>query len=277
MAPVGRAGEPGIRHGRCRCIGTPFARARLVSGILAVFLLSLLPGAGNFAGAMLAELGRTSPRLLNWALHAASGIVIAIIAVELMPEVLRGLSGWWIAAAFAGGGATYMLLEWLIERRQQRTGRDRTGMWMIYIAVAVDLTSDGLMIGTGAAVSPALAMVLAAGQVLADVPEGYATLATFRDKGLGRRARIALAASFFLYVVGSALGSYFLLRGAPEPMKMAGLAFVSGLLMVAAVEDMLSEAHEAREDTRHSVASFIGGFVLFTLVSAGLDTMLGTD
>lgn len=236
-----------------------------------VLILSLLPGAGNFAGGMLAEFWRTSPRLLNWALHAAAGVVIAIVAVELLPEALRTLAGWWIAAAFAAGGVGYVLLESMLERKQaqNRDGGQRR-MWMIYIAVAVDLTGDGLMIGAGSAVSSSLAMVLAAGQVLADLPEGYATVANFRDKGIPRGRRILLSASFFLYVVGAALIAYFLLRETAQSVKLAALVFVAGLLSVAAVEDMLKEAHEAREDTRRSVLAFIGGFALFTLVSAGL-------
>jgi hypothetical protein len=32
----------------------------------------------------------------------------------------------------------------------------------------------------------------------------------------------------------------------------------------------ISEAHEVAEDTRGSVLAFVGGFVLFILVSAGL-------
>ena len=55
---------------------------------------------------------------------------------------------------------------------------------------------------------------------------------------------------------------------------MAVLAFVAGLLTVAAVEDMLEEAHEARQDNRSSVVAFVAGFVLFTLVSVGLETLL---
>ena len=35
---------------------------------------------------------------------------------------------------------------------------------------------------------------------------------------------------------------------------------------------MLEEAHEAREDSRRSILAIIGGFALFILVSAGLDT-----
>ena len=243
-----------------------------------VLLLALLPGAGNFAGGMAAEFWKTSPRLLNWALHAASGIVIAIVAVELIPEALGALAGWWIAAAFAAGGVTYILLGSVTEGLQKGAGggaEGRSRMWMIYIAVAVDLSSDGLMIGTGSAVSPGLAIVLAAGQVLADLPEGYATVANFRANNVPRRRRILLSASFFLYVIGAAVLAYFLLRNAPETLKMAALVFVAGLLSVAAVEDMLEEAHDTREDNRRSVLAFVGGFALFTLVSAGLETLIG--
>lgn len=243
-----------------------------------VLLLSLLPGAGNFAGGLLAEFWRPSMRLLNWALHAAAGIVIAIVSVELMPEALGTLAGWWIAAAFAAGGIAYIFIQAVVQRIQPSGGREaRTGMWMIYIAVAVDLTSDGLMLGSGAAVSSSLAVVLAVGQVLADVPEGYATVANFRDKGVPRSRRLLLAVSFFAYVIGAAFLSYFLLRNAPEAIKMAALVFVAGLLTVAAVEDMIEEAHEAREDSKWSVIAFVGGFSLFSLVSAGLTTVLGAN
>lgn len=143
-------------------------------------------------------------------------------------------------------------------------------MWMIYAAVAIDLTSDGLMLGTGAAISPMLGITLAAGQLLADFPEGYATIANFRDNGVPKSRRMFLSASFIIYVVGAAIASFLLLRGAPEELKAAALVFAAGLLTVAAVEDMLEEAHDAGEDNRRSILAFIGGVALFTLVSAGL-------
>lgn len=67
---------------------------------------------------------------------------------------------------------------------------------------------------------------------------------------------LLLSASFFLYAVGAALLSYFLLRNTPETMQVAGLMFITGLLTVAAVEDMLAEAHDVHEDTRWSVLAF---------------------
>lgn len=248
-----------------------------MSTLGAVVLLSLLPGLGNFAGGMAAELVRSSPRMLNWALHAAAGIVLAIVSVELIPTALHTLGGVWLALALAAGGLAYVAIEYVVERGRGdgRNGvKRRTGMWMIYIAVAIDLSSDGLMIGTGSAVSFDLALVLAAGQVLADIPEGYASVANFKANGVPRARRVALSASFILFCAATALLTFFLLRGAGEPVKMAALMFGAGLLILAAVEDMLEEAHESREDTRLSVLFFLAGFVLFTLVSVGLESWM---
>lgn len=250
----------------------------VLDGLWMILLLAALPGAGNLAGGLIAEVWRSTPAYLNWALHAASGIVIAVVAVEILPEALRSLAGWWIALAFLAGGMAYIAIETMIDRLRSGGPADDGGsMWMIYVAVAMDLTSDGLLIGTGSAVSPALALALAAGQVLADVPEGYAAIANLRDKGVVRWQRLLLALSFFMFAIGAALISFFLLRAAPEEFKAAALVFVAGLLTVAAVEDMLEEAHDAREDNRRSVLAFVGGFALFTVVSAGLDRLVGGE
>ncbi|GAB4241534.1 MAG: hypothetical protein Kow0032_29530 [Methyloligellaceae bacterium] len=241
-----------------------------MSGLLTVLGLALLPAFGNFSGGLLAEFRQTSKRNLNRALHAAAGIVLAIVAVELVPRALENSSGWIVGIAFGLGGLAYVGIERLVERLQKGGGGESTSMWMIYIAVAVDLFSDGLMIGAGSAVSPGLALVLALGQVLADVPEGFATIANLKDKGVPRRRRLLLGAAFAIPVLVAAALAYTLLRGQSDALKMAALVFTAGLLTVAAVEDMITEAHESAQDAPGSVLAMIGGFVLFTFVSAGL-------
>lgn len=239
--------------------------------------LALLPALGNFCGGLLAEFSHTTSRRLNWALHGASGLVIAIVAVEIMPRVLESLSAWLITLSFVLGGCAYVGIEQVIHRIQeksQNSGRRQAGVWMIYIAVSIDLFSDGLMIGAGSAVSVSVAFVLAAGQVLADVPEGFATVADMKDKGIARKRRMLLSLSFVFPVVLAAGFAYFILRDQPESLKLAALTFTAGLLMVAAVEEMLSEAHESKDDTKSSIFAFVGGFALFILVSAGLEELL---
>lgn len=142
----------------------------------------------------------------------------------------------------------------------RNAGAQCSGMWMIYVAVAMDLFSDGLLIGTGSAVSSSLALVLALRQTLADVPEGFSVIASFKQKGVPRAKRLLLAAFFVVPVVLAAALGYALLRDQSEALKMASLVFVAGLLTVAAVEEMIAQAHEGAEDTRFSVLSFSAGF-----------------
>lgn len=239
---------------------------------LTVVGLALLPALGNFAGGMAAELWRPSNINLNRALHAAAGIVLAIVAIELLPRALQSTSGWMVGVVFGLGGSAYLGVQRLVERLPSSgTGNaGRTRMWMIYVAVLTDLFSDGLMIGTGAGVSTGLALILAVGQLLADVPEGYAAVANMRDKYVPRKRRVLMAASFAIPVLAASIGAYYLLRNQSEVIQMGGLVFVAGLLTVAAVEDMIGEAHESTRDMRGSVFAMVIGFVLFTFVSAGL-------
>jgi ZIP family zinc transporter len=246
-----------------------------VNSIWQVLGLALLPALGNFAGGLLAERFPVSKRQLNRALHAAAGIVLAVVAVELMPEALAQISAWVVALGFGLGGLAYVILGSIVEKAQRSDGSKHSpnlGTWMIFIAVSIDLFSDGLMIGTGSSISPAMALALALGQVMADVPEGYATIANMKYKGIPRAKRLLLSASFALPVLIAATLAYYLLRDQSAFWKMAALTFTAGLLTVAAVEDMLSEAHESSEDNRSSVLAFTGGFVLFVLVSAGLES-----
>lgn len=239
-----------------------------MSAFVSVLLLALLPAAGNFGGGVLAELLRTSKRAVSWALHAAAGIVIAVVAVEIMPEALPAAPGWLLTLAFVLGGAFYLGVEWLVERAQARRGGGESGsVWMIYFAVSMDLFSDGLLIGAGSAASASLGLALAVGQMLADVPEGFASIVSFKQKRFSRRKRLGLSASFAAPVLIAAALSFLLLRRQSEAIQMAAVVFTAGPLVVAAIEDMIREAHENAKDTRLSVVFFIAGFALFTLVS----------
>lgn len=245
-------------------------RGNLMS-IWFVLGLAALPALGNFVGGLLAEFLKTPKRRLNRALHAAAGIVIAVVSIEILPEALARISPWIIALAFALGGLAYIVIESVVEGLQKkRQGDTKTGMWMIYVAVSMDLFSDGILIGTGSVVSTSMAVVLALGQVLADVPEGYSTIANMKGKGIPRSRRMLFSAAFAIPVLGAAVIAYYLLRNQSEAWQFGVLTFTAGLLTVAAVEDMLTEAHDSDEDTRWSLVAFIGGFVLFVMVSAGL-------
>jgi len=68
-----------------------------------VLALAALPAAGNLVGGLTAEAVPVSERTLSLALHAAAGIVLAVVGVELMPRVLSVEPAWLVILALMAG------------------------------------------------------------------------------------------------------------------------------------------------------------------------------
>ena len=237
-----------------------------------VLMFAALPAAGNFVGGLLSEIFTVSRRVLSLALHLAAGIVFGVVGIELMPRALSDANQTWIILVmFVLGGAFFVLVDKGMDVVRARTGGNtaNSAAWAIYFGVAVDLFSDGIMIGTGSSLSLGLGLLLALGQVPADVPEGFATIATFKNRDFKRKARLLLSASFAIPIfLGTAIG-YFAVRGQPEIVKYSLLAFTAGILVTVAVEEMIVEAHKEKDEP-FSALLLVGGFALFGLISAYL-------
>lgn len=235
---------------------------------LLVLLYAALPALGNMAGGLMAERMHVSPARLSLALHAAAGVVIAIVAVEIMPEALKVASPWLVLGAFVLGGLLLLGVERATRHVTARFGggAKSASAWVIFAGVAIDLFSDGLMIGAGSTIGLGLGLLLALGQIPADVPQGFATMATFKRQRVPRRTRLLLLAGLAVpMLLGATLG-YFAMRGQAEALKMAVLALTAGALTTLVVEEIVPEAHEG-EEGRLAGLFFLGGFALFSAVS----------
>jgi ZIP family zinc transporter len=93
-----------------------------MSDFLQVLTLPLMPAAGNFVGGLIAEVLTISRHRLGLALHAAAGIVLAVVTVELMPRALEGEAVWAIVVAFIAGGDFFVLVDSLLDVAAARRG-----------------------------------------------------------------------------------------------------------------------------------------------------------
>lgn len=242
-----------------------------MEGFVLVVVLAALPAAGNFLGGLASEVVDVSERVLGLALHLAAGIVLAVVGLELMPEALNASPPWVPILAFVGGGVFFIGIERAIGFVKGRLGggEEASGPLAIFTGVSLDLFSDGVMIGTATLLNPGLGLLLALGQVPADVPEGFAAVATLRRAGIRRRTRILMALGFTVPIlVGAALG-YFALRAAPDVLTLSVLALTGGALTSVVVEEMITEAHEGGTSHLDPVA-LTAGFALFALISVYL-------
>lgn len=233
-------------------------------------LIALIPAAGNIAGGVVAEWRPLGPRPLSYALHAAVGIVLAVVGIELAADAIDTRTPWIPIVAFVAGGLFFIAVDHATHVLRDRRGGGTAGPWLIYFGVAMDLFSDGIMIGAGSTVAVSVALLIALGQVVADVPEGLAVIATMRDKGMARRTRAMVSASFALPILLGTTVSYLLVRGRSEVVQYAFLMFAAGVLVTVVVEELVPEAHEAESDPHGDTLALVGGFALFAFLAAYL-------
>lgn len=238
-----------------------------MSQISIVLLFALLPVAGNLAGIALAECVRTPKWLIGASLHAAAGIAIGVVSVQLMPQILGGTPASLIYGGFAAGALLSLMLSTLVER-QKKGARGTAAAWMVWIAVGADLVGDGVMTGVGSTVTSALGFLIALSQSVANIPGGFAATANLRDDGVARKWRIAIAALMVLPVLASAGLGFWLLQDAGRVVQNGALAVIIGVLLVTTVEDIVPEADAPRPKRWISTASFAGGFAFLGLLSA---------
>lgn len=239
---------------------------------LFALVLATLPVISNFIGAMIAEALPASNQSLGLALHAAVGVLLAIVSTELLPQILRAEPVWMAIGAMFLGGAFFVWINQLLKLNKNRLrGIDlNTVSKVIFFSIAIDLFGDGLMIGTSLTIAPHLSVMLTSARVVAHIPEGFVTNAAFKSQHLSRTVRFFLLAAFIIPAcLGATLG-YWGLRGQADLPKLIVLAFTTGTLITAIAEEIMPEAHQT-QDTNWSSITFIGSFVLSILFSAYLE------
>jgi zinc transporter, ZIP family len=187
-----------------------------------------------------------------------------------MPRITQTLPAWQTAVAFSVGALISVLLSRTVGRIRRSLGANTAqlrGAWMVYIAIATDLVSDGLMTGIGSAVSSKLGLLLALSQLVANIPGGFATGANFRHKGVDRKKRFLVAFSYPLPALVAASVGFFLLRHTGDVSKNLALAVIVGILLVTTAEDTIPQGDEPQPPRWISTSAFSIGFVMFVLFS----------
>lgn len=114
---------------------------------LSTLALALLPVVGNGIGSLIAESSRMPGWVIGAALHAAAGVAVALVSVDLMPRTQETTATWLFLLLFAAGGLMSYLLSRAALWISQSVEGGSKGAWMVYMATTADLLSDGLMTG----------------------------------------------------------------------------------------------------------------------------------
>jgi len=226
------------------------------------FLIMAIPALIALAGGILASVWKPDHQMRSLIQHFAAGVVLAALAVELLPEIGREHApGLVLAGSFALGSLfMYGLKLWTMRLEHQASIKNAaTGLGTgLLLATFIDVATDGFIIGAGFAAGGGTGTILALGL---SVELLFLGLALASEATAGWRI-IAISGALGSTVLIFSLIGKVLLTGASHAMIGGALAFSAAALLYLVTEELLMEAHEVEEKPISTLVLF-GGFLAF--------------
>lgn len=225
-------------------------------------LIMAIPALVALGGGVLASLWSPSHQARSLIQHFAAGVVLAALAVELLPEISREHApGLVLAGSFALGSLfMYGLKLWTLRLEHEASLKDAvTGLGMgLLLATFIDVATDGFIIGAGFAAGGETGTILALGL---SVELLFLGLALASAATAGWRIIAISGALGVTVLVFSVLGN-ILLAGASHAVIGGALAFSAAALLYLVTDELLVEAHEVEEKPISTLVLF-SGFLAF--------------
>lgn len=227
---------------------------------------ALLAGLGTCLGASLILFcGRMGYRAFSTFLGLASGIMAAVVLLDLLPSALHyghpviGLLG------FSAGFSLVAVLDTTFERfyTQPVTHNYLAMGYLIAVGIALHDLPEGLAIAAGFATPGSLGPLLALSIGIHNIPEGMVTAAPLRAGGMSR-TRILLLTGLVSLVTpaGTILGLAVI---STSPSFLSGmLAFAAGAMTYIVKDKLIPESRRLNQSLAYT--GMIIGFCLMTAV-----------
>jgi zinc transporter, ZIP family len=232
-------------------------------------LLMTVPASVALAGGILAAVWSPGHQMRSLIQHFAAGVVLAVLAVELLPEIGREHApGLVLAGSFALGSLfMYGLKLWTMRLEHgaaaaRETGGLSTGL---LLATFIDVAVDGFIIGAGFAAGGETGTILALGL---SVELLFLGLALTSEATAGWRI-VAISGSLGVTVLVFAVLGNVLLAGASHAVIGGALAFSAAALLYLVTEELLMEAHQVEEKPISTLVLFAGFLAFWSIQLVG--------
>lgn len=232
-----------------------------------IFLFSLLPSLAMLASGSLALWKQPGENLRGIILHFAAGVVFSIVAVEILPDVIKKHLPLEVLLGFGAGIGLMFLIERLTKRPEgiaAAPGTEQPSSGFL-ITLGVDIIIDGLLLGIGFAAGAEQGVLLSVALAVEVVALALAMATQCLRLGWPRKkSLLLLAAASLLFITVAVLGATLLKNLSQEWLETL-LSFGLAALLYLVTEELLVEAHEIKENS-YMTLSFFVGFLIFVMV-----------
>lgn len=217
-----------------------------------VLFSSLLAGLATVLGGVIVLfLGKPSDRALAFWLGLASGVMLAVVAIDLLPAALRHGTRLSTVLGFAAGVLLLAVLSNLLARRQisRRRPNSRQNSFirmgiLVALGIALHDLPEGLAIGAGFAATEELGTLLALAIGLHNIPEGISLSLPLLYGGWRPLQILGLCLLVALVTPLGTLLSIGLLQISPQAIAMS-LAFAAGAMIFVVADELIPTSRDS--------------------------------
>lgn len=218
----------------------------------------LVSGSGLLVGAIAADIffGKLTHRMIAAIMGFGGGVLIAVVATELVGGQAPGSMGPWSILGLLAGAGIFSGTNWYLARsgaehrkrcgectEQPREQEHRGSGAAIAMGSVLDGIPEALVIGMSVAGGGKVSVAVIAGFFLANVPQGLSSTSGMKLADRSRRYIYAVWVGIPL-LVGFAAAAGNALLGSADAYAPTILSFAAGAVIAMLAEAMIPEAFE---------------------------------
>lgn len=234
-------------------------------------LYGTLAGSGSLLGALLVVRGEAwLRRFMPLVISFAAGTLLAVAFFDLLPEAMANSRQpiWpWVLASFI---AFYFLENALHYHSHHHVEHHHPMGLIAFFGMGFHSLIDGMVIGVGFEVSPALGIVTTLGLLAHELPQGIAVSSIMLHAGFSKRRAMVLASLVAIATPVGALLTALLIHGLSQGSIGLALAIAAGSFLYVSASDLIPESHEAKHALTGVLLLLGVGTVWLTMRGMGL-------
>lgn len=234
--------------------------------ILKTTLLGLFFGTfGTTLGGILGiSINRNSNKFLSGILSFASGLMMAIVCFDLIPEALEISNIYNVIIGVLIGTISMIFCDVLVEKKFSKNSEKymnknsllKTGI-IVSIGLAIHNFPEGLAIGSGFDASAKLGLSLAIAICLHDIPEGISMAIPMKNGGMNKLKVILYV---ILSGVTTGIGAFFgaMVGNISKEIIAICLSFAGGAMLYIVSGELIPESNKLYSGKISTICNILG-------------------
>lgn len=216
---------------------------------------------------------RNSNKFLSFVLSFASGLMLAVVCFDLIPEALEMTNVFTVLLGTVLGILTMIGCDVLVnskfsEKNTINKGLIKTGI-IVSIGLALHNIPEGLAIGSGFEASNTLGFSLAIAIALHDVPEGLSMAIPMKSGGMN-----PVKIMFYVILSGIATGLGALIGAIVGNISISVIAlclsFAAGAMLYIVSGELIPESNKLYQGRMTAIGNMLGFLIgLFAMIING--------